>query len=89
MDPTLTDISCMLGILFLTPCKKNVLTTGLSHPVLASLAGITYLAGRIAFAKGYYTGKPENRRWGSFGYIGLLTMLGCNIHTSLKFLGIA
>ena len=34
-------------------------------------------------------GNPENRRWGSFGYIGLLTMLGCSIHTSLKFLGIA
>jgi len=64
-------------------------TAGLSHPVLASLAGVIYLAGRIAFAKGYYTGNPENRRWGSFGYIGLLTMLGCSIHTSLKFLGIA
>lgn len=36
-----------------------------------------------------FAGNPENRRWGSFGYIGLLTMLGCSIHTSLKFLGIA
>ena len=32
-------------------------------------------------------GNPENRRWGSFGYIGLLTLLGCSIHTSLKLLG--
>ena len=32
-------------------------TAGLSHPVLASLAGVIYLAGRIAFAKGYYTGE--------------------------------
>ena len=31
-------------------------TGGLSHPCLASAAGLIYLAGRIAFAKGYYTG---------------------------------
>ena len=31
-------------------------TGGLSHPCIASAAGLTYLAGRIAFAKGYYTG---------------------------------
>ena len=31
-------------------------TGGLSHPLLASAAGLIYLAGRIAFAKGYYTG---------------------------------
>lgn len=61
-------------------------TGGLSHPCLASAAGLIYLAGRIAFAKGYYTGNPENRRWGSFGYIGLLTLLGCSIHTSMKLL---
>ena len=30
---------------------------GLTHPVVSSLAGLVYLAGRIAFAKGYYTGK--------------------------------
>merc|ERR1712025_1348099 len=64
-------------------------TGGLVHPVLSSMAGIIYLAGRIAFAKGYYTGNPENRRWGSFGYIGLLTLLGCSIHSSLRCLGIA
>ena len=34
-------------------------TAGLSHPVLASLAGVIYLAGRIAFAKGYYTGELD------------------------------
>merc|ERR1711894_262034 len=39
-------------------------TGGISHPVLSSIAGLIYLAGRLAFAKGYYTGNPENRRWG-------------------------
>merc|ERR1712241_1238284 len=31
-------------------------TGGISHPVLSSIAGLIYLAGRLAFAKGYYTG---------------------------------
>ena len=31
-------------------------------------------------------GNPENRRWGSFGYIGLLTLLGCSVHTAIKLL---
>merc|ERR1711944_251485 len=61
-------------------------TGGITHPILSSIAGLIWLAGRLAFAKGYYTGNPENRRWGSFGYIGLLTLLGCSIHTSLKLL---
>ncbi len=30
---------------------------GITHPVVSSVAGLIYLAGRIAFAKGYYTGK--------------------------------
>ena len=30
---------------------------GIIHPVLSSIAGLIYLTGRIAFAKGYYTGK--------------------------------
>jgi hypothetical protein len=29
---------------------------GMSHPVAASIAGWIWMAGRIAFAKGYYTG---------------------------------
>ena len=31
-------------------------TGGISHPVLSSVAGLIWLAGRLAFAKGYYTG---------------------------------
>lgn len=67
--------------LFLLTCG------GLSHPIAASIAGWVWMAGRIAFAKGYYTGNPENRRWGAFGYLGLLTLLGCTVHTSAKMIG--
>ena len=39
-------------------------TAGISHPVLSSIAGLIYLAGRLAFAKGYYTGKYiSNKNW--------------------------
>jgi hypothetical protein len=30
-------------------------------PVLSAVGGCIWIAGRISFAKGYYTGKPENR----------------------------
>jgi len=49
---------------------------GLQHPRLAAGAGAIYLLGRIAFAKGYYTGEPDNRRRGAFGSAGLLALLG-------------
>jgi glutathione S-transferase len=49
---------------------------GLQHPRLAAGAGVVYLLGRIAFAKGYYTGEPDKRKYGGFGMAGLLTLLG-------------
>ena len=49
---------------------------GLQYPRFAAGAGVVALLGRIAYAKGYYTGDPEKRRWGTFGYIGILGLLG-------------
>jgi glutathione S-transferase len=49
---------------------------GLQYPRVAAGAGIVCLLGRIAYAKGYYTGDPEKRRWGAFGHIGMLALLG-------------
>lgn len=65
-----------------------LLLGGLQHPRVAAVAGIVYLAGRIVFAKGYYTGDPKNRRHGAFGMLGLLTLLGstlCFAAHQLKF----
>jgi len=52
---------------------------GLQYPRIAAASGLIYIAGRIAYAKGYYTGEPEKRRWGGFAYIGLLSLLGSTI----------
>ncbi|XP_069135656.1 glutathione S-transferase 3, mitochondrial-like [Argopecten irradians] len=57
---------------------------GLQYPLTSAGAGTIYQLGRIAFAKGYSTGEPEKRRWGTFGYIGLLTMLGCSVGVAVR-----
>merc|ERR1712178_343158 len=49
---------------------------GLKHPRWAAGCGVVYSLGRIAFARGYYTGDPANRRWGAIGSFGLLGLLG-------------
>ena len=56
-----------------------LLIGGLQYPRFAAGAGVVALLGRIAYAKGYSTGDPEKRRWGGFGYIGLLALLGSSI----------
>jgi glutathione S-transferase len=53
-----------------------LLIGGLQHPRIAAGAGIVFLAGRIAYAKGYHTGDPAKRKWGSFGLAGLAVLLG-------------
>ena len=63
-----------------------LLTGGLSHPCVASCAGLVWMAGRVAFALGYYSGNPERRRRGAFGYLGLLALVGCSVHTGIKMI---
>ena len=38
---------------------------------------------RIVYALGYSTGEPKARAKGAFGYLGLLTLLGCAVHTAI------
>jgi len=63
-------------------CESNpifyflLLTSGLQYPRITAGAGAVYLASRIAFALGYYTGDPAKRRWGGFGHIAELVLLG-------------
>uniref|UniRef100_A0A1B6GGH5 Glutathione S-transferase 3, mitochondrial n=2 Tax=Cuerna arida TaxID=1464854 RepID=A0A1B6GGH5_9HEMI len=60
---------------------------GLQHPVVAAVAGTTWCLGRIAYAKGYYTGDPSKRMQGAFGYIGLFTLLGLTLKLGVNTLG--
>jgi glutathione S-transferase len=56
-----------------------LLIGGLQHPKFAIGAGTLYLLGRILFAKGYSTGDPEKRKYGGFGMIGFLGLLGSTL----------
>lgn len=49
---------------------------GLQYPKITAAVGTLYLASRVAFALGYYTGEPKNRRWGAFGHIAELCLMG-------------
>jgi len=60
---------------------------GLQYPRVAAGAGALYLVGRIVYAKGYYTGDPEKRNYGAFGYAGLLTLLGSCVSLAAHELG--
>ncbi|KAK3585329.1 hypothetical protein CHS0354_004595 [Potamilus streckersoni] len=48
---------------------------GLQYPKISAGTGVVYLISRILYAKGYYTGDPEKRRWGAFGHLALLVLL--------------
>nr|CAB3263825.1 microsomal glutathione S-transferase 3-like [Phallusia mammillata] len=61
---------------------------GLECPRTAAGLGMVWILGRIAYAKGYSSGDPKNRKWGSFGYIGSLGLLGLTTCFALKKLEI-
>eukprot|EP00871_Galdieria_phlegrea_P005717 jgi/Galph1/632/GphlegSOOS_G5301.1 len=65
-----------------------ILLGGLYAPVFSSIAGLIWCFGRIQYALGYYTGDPKKRMRGTFGYIGLLGLLGATIAFALSLLGI-
>ena len=61
-------------------------TAGLAHPRLAAAAGWVWIAGRVAYGLGYMTGEPKKRMKWAFGYLGLITLLGCSISAAIKML---
>ncbi len=44
----------------------SVLAAGLRHPLVAAGAGLAWLAGRVVYSYGYYTGNPKHRMPGVF-----------------------
>ncbi len=83
-------------------------TGGLQYPIPSALAGTLWIASRVAYSKGYYTGgialyiifaltqyidlleiliDPKKRMQGSFGYFGLIALLGASTMFGAKLLG--
>eukprot|EP00920_Eleutheroschizon_duboscqi_P024824 GHVT01061538.1.p1 GENE.GHVT01061538.1~~GHVT01061538.1.p1 ORF type:complete len:169 (-),score=27.37 GHVT01061538.1:372-878(-) len=48
---------------------------GLKNPIVTALGGLLWLAGRVVYCRGYFTGEPKNRIKGSFHYTGLMICL--------------
>ncbi|KAG2484460.1 hypothetical protein HYH03_016696 [Edaphochlamys debaryana] len=55
-----------------------LISAGLKHPITAAVAGLTYLAGKVLYFKGYSSGDPAKRNsgGGAIAYIGLFTLVG-------------
>ncbi|XP_064617850.1 glutathione S-transferase 3, mitochondrial-like isoform X1 [Liolophura sinensis] len=63
-----------------------LLLGGLQFPKVSALSGLIWIAGRVAYAKGYYTGNPDKRMRGVFGYVGLIVLFINTIIFALKLL---
>jgi len=59
---------------------------GLEMPIFSAIGGVIWIAGRVAYSRGYYTGDPKKRSRGFFGYIGLFMLLGASFKFSYHLL---
>ncbi|KAJ6648526.1 Microsomal glutathione S-transferase 3 [Pseudolycoriella hygida] len=57
---------------------------GLEMPIFVALGGLIWVAGKVSYSKGYYTGDPKNRMRGAYAYIGLLMLLVATVKLILK-----
>lgn len=64
-------------------------TAGLRHPIGATVAGSIFAVGRVIYALGYYTGKPEKRVPGAVisEFLGLFPLIGMSISFGAGLLG--
>ncbi|XP_053191687.1 microsomal glutathione S-transferase 3b [Scomber japonicus] len=60
----------------------------LVYPATASVLGIIWVTSRFSYAWGYYTGDPEKRMRGVYGYIGSLGVIILSICVALQLLGV-
>ena len=64
------------------------LIAGLAYPLAASILGVIWVSSRFSYAWGYYTGDPEKRMKGAYGYIGYFGVMILSITFALKLLGV-
>lgn len=59
---------------------------GVHFPITAAVGGLICVLGRISYFLGYSSGDPDKRMQGMYGYLGLLTLLGCVITAAVSLL---
>jgi len=64
-----------------------LMTSGLQYPKISAAAGAVSVASRVGYALGYYSGNPDNRKWGAAGHLGNLVLLGGVISMAFQELG--
>jgi len=57
---------------------------GLDMPIFAAIGGLIWIAGKVSYSKGYYTGDPKNRMRGAYAYFGLLAVLFATLKLCVK-----
>ncbi|KAJ1176524.1 hypothetical protein NDU88_001802 [Pleurodeles waltl] len=63
------------------------LLAGLAFPIPASILGALWVTSRFSYARGYYTGDPQKRMQGAYGYIGYFGVIILSIASALQLLG--
>ncbi|CAH2222414.1 microsomal glutathione S-transferase 3-like [Pelobates cultripes] len=64
------------------------LIAGLAYPLSASVLGAIWVTSRFSYAWGYYTGDPQKRMKGAYGYIGLFGVILISLATALQLLDV-
>ncbi|XP_054894425.1 microsomal glutathione S-transferase 3b [Poeciliopsis prolifica] len=60
--------------------------TALMYPLTATVLGAIWVTSRFFYAWGYYSGDPEKRMSGAFGYIGYFGVVLMSLHISLQLI---
>ncbi|TST98556.1 Microsomal glutathione S-transferase 3 [Bagarius yarrelli] len=56
------------------------------YPTAASVLGVIWVTSRFSYAWGYYTGNPDKRLNGVYGYIGLFGVIILSLSVALQLL---
>lgn len=69
---------------FLTVC----FFASLKYPTVTAVAAFVVIFARYFYAWGYYSGNPDGRYRGAFGYFGFFVLLGCTMMYGLTEIGV-